>query len=92
MSDGLFIIDSVCFMLGNIMFDVEISVDDIMIIGILDLSCLYMISMDIINVEDIEGDNNFIIYVDNNISSSSKLIYGGDVKFFSEFIILFIVG
>lgn len=45
--------------MGNSIFDIDIIVDDIVIMGILDLSCEYIISMDIIVVEDSEGDNNF---------------------------------
>lgn len=84
MSDGSLTIDSARFTLGNTTPDVETSADDTATTGILDLSRPYMISMDIINVEDTEGDNNFIIYADNNTSSSSKSIHGGDAKFFSE--------
>lgn len=85
-SEGQLAIDSARFTMGNSTPDTDTTADDTTTTGILDLSREYTISMDIIAVEDSEGDNNFQIYVDNNTSSSSKSIHGGDSKFYSELV------
>ena len=85
-SEGQLAIDSARFTMGNSTPDTDTTADDTVTTGILDLSREYTISMDIIAVEDSEGDNNFQIYVDNNTSSSSKSIHGGDSKFYSELV------
>src|SRR5690606_26811974 len=51
-----------------------------------DLSRPYNVVMDIVSVNDADGDNNFQTYVDNSTSSSSKSMHGGDSKFYSELI------
>ncbi|TAP37657.1 pectin methylesterase [Alteromonas sp. KUL42] len=83
-TDGQLSIDSARFSLGNSTPETETSGDDTVTSGVLDLSREYTISMDIVSVEDTEGNNNFIIYADNNTSSSSKSIHGGASKFYSE--------
>lgn len=83
-TDGQLAISSARFSLGNTTPDIDTSGDDTSTSGILDLSREYTISMDIVSVNDEEGNNNFIIYADNNTSSSSKSIHGGDSKFYSE--------
>jgi len=85
-SEGQLAIDSARFTMGNSTPDTDTTADDTTTTGILDLSREYTISKDIIAVEDSEGDNNFQIYVDNNTSSSSKSIHGGDSKFYSELV------
>ncbi|QJR80763.1 pectin methylesterase [Alteromonas pelagimontana] len=82
-SNGALTLDSARFTLGNTAPDVETSGEENVTTGILDLSREYVISMDIVAVEDTEGNNNFIVYVDNNTSSGSKSIHGDDSKFYS---------
>ena len=83
-TDGQISLDSARFTVGNSTPDVDTSGDDSLTTGVLDLSRPYTISMDIVSVSDAEANNNFIVYVDNNTSSSSKSIHGGDSKFYSE--------
>jgi len=85
-SDGQLSIDSARFTLGNTTPDADTTADDTLTTGIIDLSREYTISMDIVSIDDPDGDNNFQIYVDNNTSSSGKSIHGGDSKFYSELI------
>ncbi|MDT0602507.1 pectinesterase family protein [Thalassotalea castellviae] len=84
-ADGLEI-SSGRFTIGNTTPDVDTTGDDTSTTGVFDLSRPYNVVMDIISVDDPDGDNNFQIYVDNNTSSSSKSIHGGDSKFYSELI------
>ena len=84
-SDGLQI-DSGRFTIGNSVPETETSADDTIFTGVLDLSRPYKVVMDIVSVSDTEGDNKFQIYVDNNTSSSSKSVHGGESRFYSELI------
>ncbi|WP_448212965.1 pectate lyase family protein [Colwellia sp. MEBiC06753] len=86
-TDGQLTIDSARFSIGNSTPDVDTSGDDVTTSGALDLSKPYKIVMDIVYLEDTEGNNNFQIYVDNNTSSSSKSIHGGDSKFYQVAIV-----
>ena len=83
-SDGELAIDSARFSIGNTTPDVDTTDADTVTSGMLDLSREYTISMDIVSVEDTEGNNNFQIYADNNTSSSGKSVHGSASKFFSE--------
>ena len=83
-TDGQITLDSARFSLGHTTVDVETSGEDTVTSGELDLSRPYTIMMDIISISDEEANNNFLVYVDNNTSSSSKSIHGGDSKFYSE--------
>ncbi|MDC8829691.1 pectinesterase family protein [Alteromonas gilva] len=79
-------IDSGRFTIGNATPEVETTGDDTINTGALDLSRPYKVVMDIVSVNDTEGNNKFQIYVDNNTSSSSKSIHGSASRFYSELI------
>lgn len=79
-------IDSGRFTIGDSEPGVETTADDTTTSGVLDLSRPYKVVMDIVSASDPEGDNKFQIYVDNNSSSSSKSIHGGDSRFYNELI------
>ncbi|WP_416305984.1 pectate lyase family protein [Neptunicella sp. SCSIO 80796] len=91
-TDGQITLDSARITVGNSTPDVESSADDTVTSGVLDLSRPYTVSFDVVAVDDAEGNNGFQIYVDNNTSSSSKSIHGGDSKFYSEQILSLIPG
>lgn len=74
------------FTIGNTTPGVETTADDTNNTGVFDLSRPYQVVMDIISVSDPEGDNKLQIYVDNNSSSSSKSMLGGDSRFYNELI------
>jgi pectate lyase len=85
-TDGELSMDSARFTLGNTTPETDTTAEDTTTTGVLDLSREYTISMDVIAIEDAEGDNNFQLYVDNNTSSSGKSIHGSESKFYSELI------
>ncbi|WP_339612227.1 pectate lyase [uncultured Pseudoalteromonas sp.] len=80
------------FTLGNTTAGVETSENDTNSTGVFDLSRPYQVVMDIVSASDPEGDNKFQIYVDNNTSSSSKSMHGGESRFFNELINDLVVG
>lgn len=83
-TDGQMSISSARFTLGNTTPNTDTTGTDTTTTGVLDLSREYTISMDIVSTEDTEGNNNFIIYADNNTSSGGKSIHGDASKFYSE--------
>lgn len=85
-TDGQLTVDNARFTIGETNPGVETSADDVITTGVLDLSMPYKITMDIISASEPDAadqDNSFMLYVDNNTSSSSKSIHGGDSKFYS---------
>lgn len=86
LEDNQLKLDSGRFTWGNSTPAVDTSGDDTVTTGVFDLSKPYNIVVDIISADEPtdDKDNSFIIYVDNNTSSSSKSIHGGSSKFFSR--------
>ncbi|MDU0114383.1 hypothetical protein RT723_15580 [Psychrosphaera aquimarina] len=85
-TDGQLTIDNARFSIGETAPDVETADTDTAVSGDLDLSKAYTISFDVISASEPDAsdqDNSFMMYVDNNSSSSGKSIHGGDSKFYS---------
>lgn len=91
-TNGQLKIDSARFSLGNTTPAVETTADDTITTGIYDLSRPYQIIFDVVATEDLEANNNLLIYVDNNTSSSGKSKHGSDSKFYSELILSLVPG
>lgn len=74
------------FTIGHSIGEKDTTTDaDTATVGVFDFSKPYRIVFDVINAEEPtdDKDNSFQIYMDNNTSSSSKSIHGGDSKFYS---------
>ncbi|NVK25730.1 MAG: hypothetical protein HWE10_12445 [Gammaproteobacteria bacterium] len=85
-ADGELTIDNARFSIGETAPDTETSGEDTSASGDLDLSKAYKITFDVISASEPDAgdqDNSFMMYVDNNTSSSSKSMHGGDSKFYS---------
>ncbi|MBX2849662.1 MAG: hypothetical protein KTR16_15170, partial [Acidiferrobacterales bacterium] len=73
------------FTIGHSVGEKDTTTDsDTSTVGVFDFSKPYKIVFDVISAEEptTDKDNSFLIYMDNNTSSSSKSIHGGDSKFY----------
>lgn len=85
-TDGVLSIDNARFSWGNTTPGTETADTDTTTTGVYDLSREYNIVFDVISASEPDAtdqDNSFMIYVDNNSSSSGKSIHGGASKFYS---------
>jgi len=85
-TEGVLTIDDARFSWGNTTSGTETAGTDTTTTGIYDLTREYNIVFDIISASEPKADdqgNSFMIYVDNNSSSSSKSIHAGASKFYS---------
>ncbi|MFD1217113.1 fibronectin type III domain-containing protein [Microbulbifer celer] len=88
-TDGKFSINDARFTMGDTLAhtEQETSAEDTMGRGEIDLSKPYIITFDVLtneNAEDGDQTGKCQVYVDNNTSSSSKSMHGGDSKIFEE--------
>lgn len=86
-TEGTLLLDSARFTIGDVAQGVSsTNAADVVTTGSFDFSKPYKIVMDVLSVsEPVAEDqgNSFIIYMDNNTSSSGSSIHGGSSKFFS---------